>query len=312
METKNQYLPEGQLLPASSNQAYLSSIKMLEKAMERGIILEAMATVCDCLDMSLKVDLGCAVGIIPKEEAMFSPDGGKDIAVITRVGKPVCFKVTKIIGSEVGKPIAILSRRLAQIECTENFISKLTPGDIIPCTVTHLDPFGAFVDIACGIVSLICVDCISVSRIFHPSDRLSSGQNIYAVVKFIEKDSGRIYMSVRELLGTWEENAAAFSPCSTVAGIVRSIEDYGIFVELSPNLAGLAEVREGVKVGDTCSVYIKSILPDKMKIKLVIIDSSAAPTTSPLKYYIDPKKTPHLYRWQYSPLGCKKLIETVF
>ena len=42
------------------------------------------------------------------------------------------------------------------------------------------------------------------------------------------------------MLGTWAENAALFSPGQTVTGVVRSVEDYGIFVELTPNLAGLA------------------------------------------------------------------------
>ena len=57
--------------------------------------------------------------------------------------------------------------------------------------------------------------------------------NIRAVVKSIE--NGRITLSHKELLGTWEENVALFSAGETVAGIVRSVEPYGIFVELSPN-----------------------------------------------------------------------------
>ena len=43
-----------------------------------------------------------------------------------------------------------------------------------------------------------------------------------------------------------------------MAGVVRSVESYGIFVELTPNLAGLAEPREGVRVGQHAGVYIKS------------------------------------------------------
>lgn len=311
MDMQNTYLPEGSLIDTGANTMYTSSLKGLERAMRRGIILEATATVCNCTDMSLRVDLGFADGIIPKEEAMYCPDGGKDIAVITRVGKPVCFKVMHIDNSG-SRPKVILSRRAAQRECMERSVSMLSPGDIIPCTVTHLDPFGAFVDIGCGIVSLICVDCISVSRIFHPMDRLRTGQRIYAAVKSIDADSGRIYMTLRELLGTWEENAAAFSPCSTVAGVVRSVESYGVFVELAPNLAGLAELGDGVSPGDACSVYIKSIIPDRMKIKLVLIDSHSAPTSPGIKYFIDPTKTRHLSHWRYSPPGCKKVIETVF
>ncbi|MBR6676277.1 MAG: 30S ribosomal protein S1, partial [Clostridia bacterium] len=282
---ENVYMPEGGLWETDSNVMYTSSLKMLEKAMYKGKILEGLCTVCDCRDMSLHIDLGCCEGIIPKEEAQYSPEGGKDIAVITRVGKPCAFKVLKVVSGE--RPYAVLSRRAAQKECVEEYTSKLKPGDIIPATVTHLDSFGAFVDIGCGIVSLICVDSISVSRIFHPRDRLSVGERINAVVKSVDSETGRMYMSLRELLGTWEENARAFVAGSCVAGVVRSVEEYGIFVELSPNLAGLAEYREGISPGDSCSVYIKSIIPERMKIKLVIIDSLKGESHLPVKYYTD-------------------------
>ena len=314
VETKNKdniYLPEGSLIDTDLNVMYTASLNMLERAMRKGRILEAVATVCDCRDMSLRVDLGDCEGIIPKEEAQLEGESAKDIAVITRVGKPVAFKVTGILDSGA-HPRVLLSRKGAQEECRQNYISKLSPGDIIPATVTHIDSFGAFVDIGCGIVSLICIDSISVSRIFHPRDRLYPGQKLFCVVKSIDYESGRMYMSLRELLGTWEENAAAFSPCSSVAGIVRSIEDYGIFVELSPNLAGLAELKDGVAPGDTCSVYIKSIIPEKMKIKLVIIDTLKTPVSTGIKYFIDTENKRHISHWKYSPDGCRKVIETVF
>ncbi len=311
MEIKNKYVPEGYLISSEANRLYTSSLKNLESAMKQGVILEGMATVCDCTDMSLRVRLGSFEGIIEHSEAMYCSGDIKDIAVITRVGKPVCFKI-KSIDTENGVPKILLSRREAQRECSENFISALCPGDIIPSVVTHLDPFGAFVDIGCGIVSLITIDCISVSRIFHPSDRLFMGERLYTVVKCRERETGRLYMSLRELLGTWEENAASYTAYSTVSGIVRSVEDYGVFVELSPNLAGLAELREDVVPGDACSVYIKNIIPDRMKIKLVIIDVAGRAKRAPLKYYIDVDKVQHIDRWSYSPMGAKKQVETLF
>ena len=114
------------------------------------------------------------------------------------------------------------------------------------------------------------------------------------VVKTVERDTGRIYMSCRELLGTWEENVAQFRQGQTVTGVVRSIEEYGIFVELTPNLAGLAELKEGVEVGDVCAVYIKSIIPDRMKIKLVLIDSAIGKYEQKLQYRIDMSRTRHI------------------
>ena len=96
----------------------------------------------------------------------------------------------------------------------------------------------------------------------------------------------------------------------TAAGIIRSVEPYGIFVELAPNLAGLAEPKENVFAGQTVSVYIKSIIPEKMKIKLIIVDSFEAPyPNEPVTYY---HKGDYMDRWIYSPASSEKTIETVF
>ena len=117
-------------------------------------------------------------------------------------------------------------------------------------------------------------------------------------------------MSHRELLGTWEENAAAFAPGETVAGVVRSVEDYGIFVELTPNLAGLAEKKEGVRPGQQASVFIKSLLPEKMKVKLILIDAfDGEPYLPKLTYF---KKSSHMDHWVYSTPSCSRVIATVF
>ena len=129
---------------------------------------------------------------------------------------------------------------------------------------------------------------------------------------FIDRDNGRIFVTHRELLGTWEENSEQFAPSQTVSGIVRSIEDYGIFVELTPNLAGLAELKSGVRVGDVASVYIKSIMPERMKVKLVIIDSSEGELPKKKRYFIDAAKVKHISSWRYSPKESNRIIETVF
>jgi len=124
---------------------------------------------------------------------------------------------------------------------------------------------------------------------------------------------------MRELLGTWEENAALFQVGQTVAGIVRSIESYGVFIELAPNLAGLAELREGTddhsiaQVGSCVAVYIKNIIPNRMKIKLVLIDTyKGEPPHATTRYFIDCENTAHMDTWRYSPLASQKVIETIF
>lgn len=315
----NYYTPEGERLYSKENLSYISSLSGLEAAMREDVILEALAIICD-EELNLHVDLCGIKGVIPREECLLTQKDEeiKDIAIITRVGKPVCFKV-KAIEQYNDTFRVILSRRDAQIECRNYYLSSLNAGDIIPAAITHLDTFGAFLDVGCGIVSLLSIDCISISRISHPSDRLANFQKLNVIVKSNDTETGRIYVTLKELLGTWEENADAFSVGQTVFGIVRSVESYGIFVELAPNLAGLAELRTespllaSLNVGDHVSVYIKSIIPEKMKIKLVLIDkSSAQKEKAPLKYYIDHSKYDRIAYWRYSPLNCPRVIESVF
>ena len=301
------YKPEG--LTTESRDPM--SIQALESAMLTGKILEAKAILCD-RDHNLSVSLGHMKGVIPKEEAALSTDSGqvRDIAVITRVGKSVCFKVTGFSTDETGNTVALLSRKAAQQECYQKYIKARKPGDVIPARVTHLEQFGCFVDIGCGIISLITIDNISTSRISHPRDRFYVGQSIRAVVKGFQPD-GKISLTHKELLGTWEENVQNFSAGQTAAGVIRSIESYGIFVELAPNLAGLAEWRENTQVGQTASVYIKNIIPEKMKVKLIIIDAFDAPPVcvTDSDYFIT---SGHLSYWRYTPPGCDKVIETQF
>lgn len=306
----NYYLPEGSLISSAENREYCSTIIGLEKAMQNGKILEGLAVLCDA-DMNVTVDLYGIKGIIPKKEMLYSENEQKDIAIITKIGKPICFKVLGFELDENGQKYALLSRRCAQLECMNNFILTLTAGDIIDAKITHMERFGAFVDIGCGIVSLLSIDSISVSRISHPKDRFTVGMNIKTVVKSIDYDTGRVYVSQKELLGTWLENAAEFEIGQTVAGVIRSIEDYGVFIELAPNLTGLAEARDDLCVGQSAAVYIKNIIPERMKLKLVIIDTAKKENhPRPLKYYM-PSST-HIDRWQYSPPSCDRVIESIF
>ena len=305
-----EYLPEGSLIETVKNKNALSSVENLKEAQKNKTILEAFATVCTAKH-DLILDLGVMRGIIPRNEGAIGIETGetRDIALISRVSKPVCFIITGFEKDKNGRLTAVCSRKAVQEECTANYLDKLVPGDIIPAVVTHMENFGCFADIGCGISSLLPIDSISVSRIGHPSDRFKSGMEIFAVVSGRDP-SGRICISHKELLGTWEENAANFAPGETVSGIIRSVEDYGVFVELAPNLAGLAEFSGGVEAGSHASVYIKSIIPSKMKVKLIIVDSfNADYPAEPLKYFID---SGHIDRWVYSPEESDKLIETVF
>ncbi len=303
------YYPEGYSIESEENKLYLSSANFLFEAHREKKILEAKAVLCDS-NHNIIVDLKCMRGIIPRIEGAIGIEEGtvRDIAIISRVNKPVCFVIKDFEKDANGNLYAVLSRRDAQVRCKRDYIENLVAGDVIDAKITHIENFGVFADIGCGVISLMPIDSISVSRIEHPSERFSVGMNIKAVIKSTQ--NSRITLSQKELLGTWEENASIFSAGETVAGIVRTVENYGIFVELTPNLAGLAELKENVKPGQQASVYIKCIIPSKMKIKLIIIETfDYEYNPLPPQYYFNEK---HMDAFEYSPSDCEKKIITEF
>lgn len=304
------FLPEGHRFGGEDNTLFTSSRQGIEQAWLEGRIIEGRATLCDRAH-NLHVELSDGIeGIIPHDETALGIAEGnvREIAVLSKVGKAVCFKV---IAYADGK--YILSRRAAQQEALNHIMAFSRLGDVIPVRVTHLENFGAFVDFGCGNISLIGIENISISRISHPSDRFAHRQDIFAVITGKDKAAGRINLSHRELLGTWEDNCQSFNCGMTVGGIVRGVEDYGVFVELSPNLSGLAEYRKDVHTGMPVSVYIKSIIPQRMKIKLIIIDALDCVGKSEIAssdYFI---KEGNIQHWRYSPVECSsKIIESTF
>ena len=285
------------------------TLDALRRAMTAGDILESRALSFDS-EKRLHFRLGEIEAIMPYEECADGVREGavRDIALITRVGRPACFTVMEI-DEQGAAPVALLSRTQAQQRCKAEYLDLLLPGDILPCIVTHIEPFGAFCDVGCGISALLPIDCMSVSRISSPADRVSVGQQILCAIKSRDAQ-GRFVLTIRELLGTWAENAAAFTVGETVVGIVRSVEEYGTFIEIAPNLAGLAESCPDLRPGQAVSVYIKNILPEKMKIKLVIVNHALSQSHRfELRYFITEG---HLDHWLYSTPESHKRIETDF
>lgn len=304
------FYPEGLLLDTVDNKLSTATPAALAEAMRAEKIIEAKALMCDS-NHNLFVDFGCMRGMIPREEGAIGIKEGtvRDIAILSRVNRPVCFLVQDFVRDEYGRMTAHLSRRAAQERCRSSYLDRLVPGDVIDAKVTHIEPFGVFADVGCGVVALLPIDAISISRIEHPRERFSVGMDIKAVVRSVENH--RITLSHKELLGTWQENAASFSAGETVPGILRSVESYGIFVELAPNLAGLAESRENIYPGQQASVFIKSILPQRMKIKLIIIETFDTEPQKPQKprYFFSGT---HMDCFRYSPEGSEKEILTEF
>ncbi len=285
------------------------TIEQLVSAKTKKTILQSTALLFDT-KRTIKFDIGGFKGIMPFEEAVYSTDGlpVKDIAILSKIGQKVCFVIDDIDFTG-DTPQLTLSRAKAQRMCCEQYLDRLSVGDIIDSRVTHVERYGAFCDVGCGVSGLLHIDCLSVSRISTPHDRVAKGERLRTVIKAFD-DKKRVLLSLKELLGTWDENAACFNSGETVVGIVRSIEEYGIFIELAPNLSGLAEPVADLQPGQCVSVYIKSIIPEKMKVKLAIVgvlqDTLPAQKT---RYFYDGE---HMSSFNYASVHSGKNITTYF
>ena len=151
--------------------------------------------------------------------------------------------------------------------------NDLEIGQKVTGIVKSVKPYGVFVEIGGGVVGLVHIEDLSISRIKTPFERVNIGQKIDVVVKSINRDNGKIILSHKETLGTWEENAKKFTIGEKVKGKVKEAEKNknGIFIELTPNLVGMAEYEEGIEYGQDVDVYIKKIDENRKKIKLVIV-----------------------------------------
>ena len=299
-------MPENKLYPPEgSRPCGAFTLADLRQAQEARAILEGIPLRCDT-NHDLHLRLGSISALLPRQEVVAPWISGaeRDISAISRVGKATCFTVKSIYTDAKGAPRALLSRKDAQEQAMAWFLENLRSGSVITGRIIRLEGYGAFVDIGCGIVGLLPIERISVSRISHPGERCLSGQKITAVILHIEPQLRRVTLTHRELLGTWLENASLFQAGETVQGIVRSLKPYGAFIELTPNLSGLADCQEDLSPGDRVSVFIKSIRPESMKLKLQIVERlPAAGLPAPLHYQITDGILEH---WLYSPPGCQK------
>lgn len=212
-------------------------------------------------------------GIIPRKdvEGINLQENGlpKENLCTGKVNKFVQFKV-RDIDPEMQ---LILSRREVQEEALNWVKNDLKIGEKVTGIVKNIKPYGAFVEIGGGVVGLVHIEDLSVARIKTPYERVRIGQKIEVVVKSIDREQGKVILSYKETLGSWEENVEKFTTGIKVKGKVRETEKHknGIFIELTPNLVGMAEYEEGLQYGQDVEVYIKKIDADKKKVKLLIV-----------------------------------------
>ena len=258
-----QFVPEGW-----NEQIEKLDMNKIQEYKEENKIMQGIVQSCD-EKYNLHIDLGNGIdGIIPRNEVEDIQEGLPDERLCTgKVHKYVQFKIKDIEDNQV-----LLSRKSVQQEATNYIKNKMEVGQNLAGIVKNIKPYGAFIEIGGGIVGLAHIEDLSVARIKTPFERLKIGQKVNIVVKSIDRCTGRINLSYKESLGSWEENAKRFSSGMKVEGIIRETEKNknGIFIELTPNLVGMAEYSEGYKYGQKVNVYIKKIDSQKKKVKLLI------------------------------------------
>lgn len=286
---------EGDLLQAPSNKESLASLNAIIDVAENESILEDRPYKCDrdgTLYFRLNED---CIGIIERGEfeLNFIDHLPKKSTISRRVNQPTCFVALEVSSLyHNGHVVVKLSRKRAQEKCYDDFIGKMIADEVISGRIVRTFPTYTLVDVGAGITGMLPRNSICVSRSLNTSERFNVGQDIYAkIVRF--DDFGRPVLSHKELLGTWEENAKLFSTGETVCAVARNTiplantEKRGLFIELLPNLCGLAEIDPNLTInfGQEVTARIRSISQEKQKIKLDIINIFPDYATSGSFYY---------------------------
>ncbi len=192
------------------------------------------------------------------------------------------------------RQIVVCSRALAQHKCHVNYIDSLEKGDIIDAKVVNMTKCGVFCDIGCGNIALMTMNDIAMSYVNNAKDVFKNQQFIKVMIK--NKEHGRIMISMKELLGTWDDVIKEFSKGDVVVGKVILINEYGAFIRVRYNLVGLIDrFPDDIKVNDFISVKIDNIQNNNNRIKLSMIGRSE-PVAETIKYFYNGG---HIENWSY-------------
>ncbi len=160
----------------------------------------------------------------------------------------------------------------------ESVLAKYKVGDAVEGAVTAVTDFGAFVRFEENLEGLVHISEIAWQRIDHPRDVLKVGDRVRAEIINIE--GSKIFLSMKKLVeDPWKRVAARYQVGQSIKGKVLKINPFGLFVELDPDIHGLAhiselssrpvkDVNEIARVGDEFDFRIISIDPDNHRLGL--------------------------------------------
>ncbi len=168
---------------------------------------------------------------------------------------------------------------------------KYPPGVRVKGKIVKLLPYGAFIEIEPGIEGLIHVSEMSwIKNVSDPSEIVNKGDEIEAIVLSIQKDEGKISLGMKQTEhNPWDDVEKKYPIDSTVKAEIKSLTNYGAFVELEPGIEGLIHISdmswirkvshpsELFKKGDHVEAVILSVDKESKKITLGVKQLSSNP-----------------------------------
>lgn len=187
------------------------------------------------------VDLGGIDGLIKLTELSYGRVG--DPSALLQTGQQVTAKVLRV---EPAKERVALSLRAMHPDPWASITERYAPGDRVRGTVASVTDYGAFVQLESGVEGLIHISEIDWSRqLKHPSKTFATGAETEAVVIAVRPKQRRISLSFKQLApDPWDQYGAGFEVGQVIAGTVRRVVDYGLFVEIVPGIEGLVHVSD--------------------------------------------------------------------
>lgn len=187
------------------------------------------------------VDLGGIDGLIKLTELSYGRVGNPSELVQT--GQEVTAKVLRV---EPEKERVALSLRAMHPDPWATIAERYAVGDRVRGTVASVTDYGAFVRLEAGVEGLIHISEIDWSRqLKHPSKTFSPGAETEAVVVAVRSKQRRISLSFKQLApDPWDQYGAGFEVGQVLAGTVRRVVDYGLFVEIVAGIEGLVHVSD--------------------------------------------------------------------
>jgi len=127
-----------------------------------------------------------------------------------------------------------------------NAEEKYIPGTVVQGKVVSIKEYGAFVELEEGIEGLVHVSEMSWTRqVKNPKQVLTIGDEVKAVVLDIDVSQNRISLGMKQLEeNPYEKVVETYPPGTVVAGVIRNIADFGVFVELEPGIDGLVHITD--------------------------------------------------------------------